>query len=75
MIPILSPKEIKKVEKKYLIKISSKRKKNFKEKGKGFYVQKIRSYQYMARKSFVFFYISFNYIYIKEILCFKCKCY
>jgi len=24
----------------------------------------------MAGKSFVFFYISFNYIYIKEVLCF-----
>jgi len=28
----------------------------------------------MAWKSFVFFYISFDYIYIKEILYFKCKC-
>jgi len=63
------------LKKKYIIKFSSKRKKNFKEKGKGFYVQEIRSYQYLARKSFVFFYISFNYFYIKEILYFKCKCY
>ena len=46
-----------------------------KERGKGICVQEIRSYQYMARKSFVFFYISFNYFYIKEILYFKCKCY
>ena len=46
-----------------------------KERGKGFSVQEIRPYQYMARKSFVFFYISSNYIYIKEILYCKCKCY
>ena len=49
--------------------------KKFKERGKGFSVKEIRSYQYMARKFFVFFYISSNYIYIKKILYFKCKCY
>ena len=45
-----------------------------KERGKEICVQEIRSYQYMARKSFVFFYISSNYIFIEEILYFKCKC-
>ena len=46
-----------------------------KERGEGFSFQEIRSYKYMARKSFIFFFISSNYIYIKEILYFKCKCY
>ena len=62
------------IKKKYIIKVGSLRKKNFKERGEGFSFKEIRSYQYMARKSFVFFYISFNYFYIKEILYFKCKC-
>ena len=63
------------LKKNTLLKLAVKERKILKKEGKDFIVQEIRSYQYMARKSFVFFYISFNYIYIKEILYFKCKCY
>ena len=63
------------LKKNTLLNLAVKERKILKKKGKDFIVQEIRSYQYMARKSFVFFYISSNYIYIKEILYFKCKCY
>jgi len=58
-----------------LLKLAVKERKIIKKRGEGFSVEEIRSYQHMARKSFVFFYISFNYFYIKEILYFKCKYY
>ena len=63
------------LKKNTLLNLAVKERKILKKKKKDFIVQEIRSYKYMARKSFVFFYISFNYIYIKEILYFKCKCY
>ena len=63
------------LKKNTLLNLAVKERKILKKEKKGFSVQEIRSYQYMARKSFVFFYISSNYIYIKEILYFKCKCY
>ena len=63
------------LKKNTLIKLAIREKKILKKEKKDFLVQEIRSYKYMARKSFVFFYISSNYIYIKEILYFKCKCY
>jgi len=63
------------LKKNTLLKLAVKERKILKKEGKDFLFRKFDLIQYMARKSFVFFYISSDYIYIKEIFYSKYKCY